>query len=601
VRAKIATGQTAALVDLRDLYVEAVPVSGEGWIAFARRWTGTTVTMKEIVRLNKNARRPLAGVRYRVPYRLLTESAKLAVVRAIFPKDQSTAGGWVHRTRGESIDSIAEWFAGGAVAAKSIREFNALGAGAKLPRESVVRIPNDRLLPVFRFVEPPPEPAKSAARPAPPTASPAAPGRAAPAPAAPAPVPSPAGGTAAVPAAPPPGGVKAEAPTAPLTTQAPAPVPSPPGSPLDYSQDADGRHAIYRLRAGEALYSSVVVRFTGRLAADDVNALSAEIAKRSGIADVTDIPIGYPVRIPFDLLLPEYLPAGDPRRLEYEAEQALASRFKNVVEAKGLEGVTIVLDAGHGGVDVGATMAGVWESLYVYDVALRVKQVLETRTRAKVRLTTRDGAKWEVIDRDVLPYSRRHAVQVTPPYPITDSVVGVNLRWYLANSVLRQATAGGGSADKVLFVSIHADSLHPSIRGATIYVPDSVGSDKAFGKSGAAFSARKEVREQPTVSFSARERQRSEGLSRDLAEHVIRALREHDMEIHPFKPVRDRIYRGRRGWVPAVLLHNAIPAKILFEVCNLANAQDRKLLTTREFRQRAAEAVVAGVLAYFKE
>jgi N-acetylmuramoyl-L-alanine amidase len=589
VRAKITTGQTAALVDLRDLYVEAVPVAGEGWIAFAKRWTGTNTTMKEIVRLNRNARRPLAGVRYRVPYRLLTESAKLAVVRAMFPKDQSTAGGWVHRTRGESIDSIAEWFAGGAVAAKSIREFNELAAGAKLPRESVVRIPPERLLPVFRFVEPPPKPATSAAQPTPPEA------RHAPASSAPAatpgaaPTPLPGGGGATAPSAPP------------ATARAPTLAPSSSGPSLDYSQDAQGAHAIYRLRAGEALYSSVVVRFTGRLAADDVNALAAEIAKRSGIGDVTDIPIGYPVRIPFDLLLPEFLPSGDPRRLEYEAEQALASRFKNVVEAKGLEGVTVVLDAGHGGVDVGATMAGVWESLYVYDVALRVKHVLETRTKAKVRLTTRDGAKWEIVDNDVLPFSRRHAVQVTPPYPITDSVVGVNLRWYLANSVLRQATAGGGSADKVLFISIHADSLHPSIRGATIYVPDSVGSDKAFGKSGAAFSARKEVREQPTVKFSARERQRSEGLSRDLAEHVIRALRRHDMEIHPFKPVRDRIYRGRRGWVPAVLLHNAIPAKILFEVCNLANAQDRKLLTTREFRQRAAEAVVSGVLAYFKE
>jgi N-acetylmuramoyl-L-alanine amidase len=218
-----------------------------------------------------------------------------------------------------------------------------------------------------------------------------------------------------------------------------------------------------------------------------------------------------------------------------------------------------------------------------------------------VLLTTRDGASWNLDDRDVLPFSRGHAVLTTPPYPITDSVVGVNLRWYLANSYLRRATADKSSADKVVFISVHADSLHPSIRGATIYVPDSAGSDGAFRKSGAAFTSRKEVKEQPSVSFSAKQRQRSEGLSRDFAEKIIGELRERELEIHPFKPVRDRIFRGRRAWVPAVLRYNAIPAKLLLEVCNIANSADRELLTTRAFRERMAEAVVAGIRSYFKE
>jgi N-acetylmuramoyl-L-alanine amidase len=574
-RAKISETERAALVELRELYLEAIPERGEGWIAFARRHTGDAGAAKEIAKANRNARRPLAGVRYRVPFRLLTDSAKLAVIRALFPADRSIDGEWSHRTRGESLESVAEWFTGGRAATKRLREVNGF-KGLKPAAGTVVRVPADLVAPAFRFVPP---------RAAPP--APVAPAQ--PAPGAP-------GGPAAA-------GAPSGLPTAPaiVAPVAPASAEAPLTSLLDYGEDAGGRHAIYRLRPGEALYSSVVVRFTGRLVAEDVNALAAEVAKRSAIEDVTDIPIGFPVKIPLDLLLPEFLPEGDPRRLEYEVEQALASRHKNVVEAKGLEGVTVVLDPGHGGVDVGASMAGVWESLYVYDVALRVKRRLEATTRAKVLLTTRDGAKWEIVDRDVLPFSRGHAVLTTPPYPITDSVVGVNLRWYLANSYLRQSTAAGGSADKVVFLAIHADSLHPSIRGATIYVPDSVGSAGTFRKSGAAFTSRKEVREQPSVTFTAKQRQRSEGLSRDLAESVISSLRKKDLDIHPFKPVRDRIYRGKRAWVPAVLNYNAIPAKLLLEVCNLANAQDRKLLTTRDFRERVAEAVVAGIRGYFKE
>ena len=52
-----------------------------------------------------------------------------------------------------------------------------------------------------------------------------------------------------------------------------------------------GRYAEYRLRRGEALYSAVVVRFTGQLHAKQVNATAREIARRSGITDVTAIPI----------------------------------------------------------------------------------------------------------------------------------------------------------------------------------------------------------------------------------------------------------------------------------------------------------------------
>jgi N-acetylmuramoyl-L-alanine amidase len=368
---------------------------------------------------------------------------------------------------------------------------------------------------------------------------------------------------------------------------------------LQYGADNDGEFAVYRLRPHEALYSSVVVRFTGRVFAADVNALAGKIARRSGIPDVTDIPIGYRVKIPFDLLQPEYLPEGHPRRKEYEEGLRQSARFSNPVKAKGLAGITIVLDAGHGGLDAGASLSGVWESLYVYDIAMRIKKVLETQTAARVLVTTRDGNDFRVQEADVLPYSRGHAVLTSPPYPIADPKVGVNLRWYLANSLYRQTLKTDKDPDKVVFLSIHADSLHPSLRGLMAYIPAADMRDGSFSKSGAVYASRKEVQESPAVSFPRERRVESEGLSREVAKQVVAAFQTSGLPVHPFNPVRDRIIRDNGVWVPAVLRYNSIPAKALLEICNLANDQDRALIQTRAYRQQVAQAVVQGLLAYY--
>jgi N-acetylmuramoyl-L-alanine amidase len=376
------------------------------------------------------------------------------------------------------------------------------------------------------------------------------------------------------------------------------PVPERPFQ-LDYGKDKDGEYAVYRLRPGEALYSSVVVRFTGRIYAVDVNSLAGQIARRSGIADVTDIPIGYRVKIPFDVLLPEFLPEGHPKRKEYEAEVRASAHFSNQVKSAGLAGITVILDAGHGGHDSGATLSGVWESLYVYDIVLRAKRLLETQTSADVWVTTRDGDAFRIRDADVLPFSRGHSVLTTPPYPITDAAVGVNLRWYLANSLFRRAVQSDGDPQKVVFLSVHADSLHPSLRGAMAYIPAASMRGDSFGKNGAVYTSRKEVQEEQRVEFPWEKRVQSEGLSRELAKQLMAAFQKSDLPIHPFKPVRDRVIRDGSQWVPAVIRYNAVPAKMLLEVCNLANAEDRKLIQTRAYRQDVAEAIVAGLLEYY--
>lgn len=370
---------------------------------------------------------------------------------------------------------------------------------------------------------------------------------------------------------------------------------------LDYVfGDADS-YAVYHLQKGEALYSAVVVRFTGAIFAEDVHKIAAELAELNGIKDVTDIPVGKAIQVPFDLLLPDYLPADDPRRVTYEQEKTERQKYSNTVLASRLEGITVVLDAGHGGSDPGVSPGGVWESVYVYDIMVRVKRLLEEETGAQVVPTTRDGDRFEVIDRDQLPKSRSHVVLTNPAYPIVDAKVGANLRWYLANSQHRKAVAKTSDPAKTVFLSIHADSLPTSHRGMMAYIPAASLTQGEYGKSGGEYSLRQEVKERPRVSFTYTERTRSEGLSLQLANHLVNSFKHKGLRIHHLKPIRDRVIRCRRcrPWVPAVVRYNAVPAKLLLEVCNLNNDEDRKLLQTRAFRQQVAEAIVDGLLAYY--
>lgn len=371
---------------------------------------------------------------------------------------------------------------------------------------------------------------------------------------------------------------------------------------LEFGRDADGRYALYRLKPKEALYSAVVVRFTGRLFAEDVIELALRIAERSGIEDVHAIPIGYPVKIPIDLLAPEWLPKDDPRSQDEARGRAEAAQFAAPAPAADLAGIRIVLDAGHGGRDTGTIHGGIWESTYVYDVANRLRKLLRERTRAEVVMTTSEpGVEWGVPERDVLPNRKGRLLLTEPRYPLFDPTVGVNLRWYLANAILRRP---GPERRKVppartVFLSIHADSLHPSVRGAMAYVPGERFLRDRYGKRREPYDGYREWREEPVVSFSKRERVESEGASTTLAAKILEALRRRDLPIHRFSPVRTHVIRGGREWVPAVLRYNRIPNRVLLEIANLGNEEDRGLVTSRAFRQSVADGIAAGLLDFF--
>ena len=369
--------------------------------------------------------------------------------------------------------------------------------------------------------------------------------------------------------------------------------------PLEFGQDDRGRYAIYRLKKGEALYSAVVVRFTGRVHAADVNAKAAELAAGSGVTDVHAIPVDYAIRIPVEDLAPEFRPPDDPARIEEEKARLEAAQFVNRVRSADLSGVTFVLDAGHGGRDTGALVGGVEEARHVYDLACRIETLLRQHTKAQVVRTVQPSAPCRVQATDAVANARGARVLTHPPYALDDAVAGVNLRWYLANSILRQVEKGGGSEDRTVFLSLHADSLHPAVRGLMVYVPGEKFLKEKFEKTGEVYASRREVREAPRVSFSRKERIKAEGLSQDLAEKIVSAFRAEGLPLHAFQTVRRNVIRGGREWVPAILRYNRIPARVLVEVCNLNNPDDRKLLVTRGYRDRVARALVSALVSFY--
>ncbi|HEU5163024.1 MAG TPA: N-acetylmuramoyl-L-alanine amidase, partial [Thermoanaerobaculia bacterium] len=119
-------------------------------------------------------------------------------------------------------------------------------------------------------------------------------------------------------------------------------------------------------------------------------------------------------------------------------------------------------------------------------------------------------------------------------------------------------------------------------------------------KDGRIYLARAEVRESPTVTQSEDEALMAEGLSTQLATSIIGAFRESELKVHPYGPVRDNVVRNGREWVPAVIRFNKVPTRLLLEVCNLGNPEDRKLIQTKKYRQDVAEAIHEGIVEFFK-
>jgi N-acetylmuramoyl-L-alanine amidase len=537
------------------------PLRGDGWITVSRRYTGGSSAATALRRANPGLRSPMRDRPIRVPIEIMRGDLRLEAVHCLFPLDKRIDAGWQHwildpfGTGEESWEWLSELFSGRQDHVRDLKLANPDRASQGLKRGRTVVVPESVLLSIFRSLTPV---------------------------ATPTPIPT--------------------------ATTAPRATPLPPSStptaivPLDYGSDEAGDYAVYRLRKGEALYSAVVVRFTGQLLAKQVNETAMEIAERSGIDDVTDIPVGYPVKIPLDLLLPDYLPADNPRRLAWIEDQRELGRFFEVVHATDLSGVQVILDAGHGGNDTGALVGGLWESAYAYDIMCRIKVNLERHTRAKVWTTIQQkGRGFKVPSTDRLDQRRDAFLLTRPPYSLQDSVLGVHLRWYLTNDIILNRLGANFPRSKTVFLSVHADSLHPSVRGAMVYVPSRYLRPSKFTVDRRDIKKYAEYRNHPTIRLGADFKARVEASSKHLAENIIASLEKNELGVHPYEPVRDRVLRGRRSWVPAVLRFTAAQNAVLLEACNMANPEDRALLQQAAWREQFARAVVEGMASAFAQ
>ncbi len=571
--------------------VWVLPSKGEGYTQLAQRLCGSAGKARALAGANPNLTQPLAGIRLRIPWKLLSATKQAELLQTLFPKDARVSGGWEHEVvapwggEPESFWEVALWFTGDGSRYLELRQANPQvplfpPVGARILVPEKLLLPALRALPVKKEatqVEPTPVPA-------PPQGT--QPSRPTPTGAAPTPEPTPA-----------PSPAKAAPPTPTGTSRGRKSQrwQAPPGVPLEYGE----HEAVYRLAPGEALYSAVVVRFTGLLHAADVNATAMNLAELSGISDVTAIPVGYPIRIPFDLLLPEYLPLGHPRRQEWEKEREELSAIRRVLRAANLDGIHVILDAGHGGSDTGAVANGVWEATYTYDVMTRLKGVLERETKATVWLLVRDE---DLADRpedtDQLPKRRRQRLLTSPPYELEDSSTGVHLRWVLTNALLKKLAEKGVDSERVVFVSIHADSLHPSVRGLMVYVPGRKFRPRQV-RAPSYLPRVAELARGGRANFTPRWSARSEALSLQLADSLVASARRFNIPVHAFDPVRSYVIRGGGAWVPAVLRFSSVPTSVLVEIANLNNEEDRKLLLSWRFREKLAHAIAAGLAEGF--
>jgi len=373
---------------------------------------------------------------------------------------------------------------------------------------------------------------------------------------------------------------------------------------LSFGEDSEGRYAAYRMRKGEALYSSVVIRYTDRVDPKGVNELADRIARRTGITDVRGIQPGQLIKIPVAFLADPFQAEGSSQLAEEREVRAEVRRTIRVDAGPKLKGVRIVLDAGHGGVDTGARANGLWESDFVYDITMRVRRLLEQETDAQVSSTIRYPSLGFKSREEIRTPSRAAEILTTPPFAVdgeSPSAVSVHLRWVLANDLFAAFRRAKGDTQKTLFLSFHADSLHPSARGSMVYVPSAALVPNTFSLGGAKTGQVAEARRSARVAFTSREKLQGEARSRQFSETLMKALHKERIPVHANRPIRNVIYRNGGKWVPAVLRYSNSATKALIEVANLTNEDDAASLRDPEFRERYATAVVNAIRAYYRK
>jgi N-acetylmuramoyl-L-alanine amidase len=225
----------------------------------------------------------------------------------------------------------------------------------------------------------------------------------------------------------------------------------------------------------------------------------------------------------------------------------------SVARQLGLGVSRIVIDAGHGGHDPGAMAFGISESSLVLDVALRLEKLLQQRPGVDVVLTRRD-----------------------------DEFVSLDERTAIANRE---------SAD--LFLSIHANaSSNATARGVETYVLNF-----ALNRQAEAVAARENAASGKTMNslpgiVKAITLNSKLNESKDFAALVQQSL------LRGLRPANKALKDLGVKQAPFMVLIGAAMPSVLTEISFVTNRQEARLLKSPAYRQKIAEALVAGVLKY---
>lgn len=231
--------------------------------------------------------------------------------------------------------------------------------------------------------------------------------------------------------------------------------------------------------------------------------------------------------------------------------------LRSAPEPRRAEKPLIVIDAGHGGNDPGASGASAREKTVTLAAALALKNELERTGRYRVRLTRDD-------DRYVDLYRRV--------------------------AIARQADAD-------LFISLHADAgADPALRGASVYTLSEQGAGRAVREFTRGDNWHRELHlpgRDPSVDRILLDM--TQRATQNRSAQFVRVLLTH-LEGSETPLLR----RSHRDAGLAVLLAPDVPA-VLLEMGFITNPEDERMLTDERARRRLMKTVADGIDRYFRQ